>query len=239
MRSRLHCPSDGATIPCSPEAPALLSGAAGTAASSATAKALAFARVATLQCCCIGDTHTPAPSSRATRMASSAPGSGAPTAAREDAAAAACAPPSFELFLLSSGSVFAVLSREDATVLYISPNLDRVFNRPASRVLGCARSACARALASRKPWPAAARLPFCAASRLRRRLTCERARARVPWLCASGPRCRPRAAPRTGRLWRRCCSQCVSRRHTPRPRPRACAAAWRTTAPTTRSCGES
>jgi hypothetical protein len=48
------------------------------------------------------------------------------------------ATPSFDHLLMHSGSVFGVLSLADATMLYVSPNLSRVFhiNLSAGQLLG-------------------------------------------------------------------------------------------------------
>jgi hypothetical protein len=52
----------------------------------------------------------------------------------------AAAPP-LDLLMRSSDSVYAVLSLDAATILYISPNVARVFGREPSRVVGCACAA--------------------------------------------------------------------------------------------------
>jgi hypothetical protein len=47
----------------------------------------------------------------------------------------------FERLLTHSDSVFCVLSHADATGLYVSPNVSRVFNSEPSQLVGCARRA--------------------------------------------------------------------------------------------------
>jgi hypothetical protein len=72
-----------------------------------------------------------APATSATREPAAPP-------AAVHAAVSAAQAQSFDSLLSFSDSVFTVLSLADATILYVSPNVQRIFNMPPAAVLGCA-----------------------------------------------------------------------------------------------------
>jgi hypothetical protein len=96
-----------------------------------------------------------APATSATREPAAPP-------AAVHAAVSAAQAQSFDSLLAFSDSVFTVLSLADATILYVSPNVRRIFNMSPAAVLGCAGATrvCVR-IASRAQNPR--RLSICAA----------------------------------------------------------------------------
>lgn len=71
-----------------------------------------------------------------------APSPPAPPALAAGAAAAdeEAALPFFDLLLSGSNSAFGVMSLADMRILYVSPNVERVFRLPVGALLGCARA---------------------------------------------------------------------------------------------------